>query len=157
MKYKSVNMLQDFEFHDSLWDFVSYDSGKLIVDVRFLNVHSDAAQNPEDCDMEIQLARMTFYGCRIITYEPGVPGETDESGKAFPSETIITYIGAIAPELFINELAQGTTVYSFTPTERGTWYIGGSGDEPFFEAQLSFTGITVEWDEYKGVAWYVEN
>ena len=65
MKYRVVNDLTPFEFHDSVWKLETFEAGALALRVKELNLHRDAAQNPCGCDMEIEEARMTFEGIRI--------------------------------------------------------------------------------------------
>ncbi|MBR2718518.1 MAG: hypothetical protein IKB78_04365 [Clostridia bacterium] len=155
MKYRADNTLHDFEFHDAEWHFVSYDSESLIVDAKHLNIHKNTAQNPANCDMELQLARITFYGCEIITFEPGVPWITDASGKSCPAEPLITYTGHAAREMLLHELNCTTCIFAFSKSDCERWRMAGCGDEPYFEAQISFDAVTIEWDEFRRPAWYV--
>lgn len=155
MKYQAVNTLYDFEFHDAVLHFVSYDSGSLVLDAMHLNIHKNTTQNTANCDMEIQLARITFCGCEILTYEPGVPWITDASGKSHPAEPLKTYTGHEAREMLLHELNCTTHVYAFNQDDCKAWRIAGCGDEPYFEAQISFDTVTIEWDEFRQPAWYV--
>ena len=118
-------------------------------------IHKNTEQNPSNCDMELQLARITFFGCEIINFEPGVPWITDASGKSYPAEPLITYTGHEAKEMLLHELNCTTCIYAFRKSDCERWRMAGCGDEPYFEAQISFDTVTVEWDEFRRPAWYV--
>ena len=154
MNYRLIDRLADFEFHDSAWSLISYDSGKLVVAARFLNIHRAALEEVITCDMEIKLAKITFSNCSVVAYEPGVPWKTDASGKSYPAEPIITYTSQDAEKRLLHELDRTTTIYRFEEDD-GNYRISGCGDEPYFEAVISFDGVTVEWDDFRRPAWYV--
>ena len=155
MKYQSMDLLSDFEFHDAECSLISYYAEKLVVEVKYLNIHKDANQNTSDCDMEILLARITFDNCKIVTYEPGVAWRQDASGKWAPAEPMIRFTGPEAQKRFLYDLECTTTILSFTEETCGTWKLGGCGDEPYFEALISFDHVAVEWDDFRRPAWYV--
>ena len=56
MKYRVENELDLFEFHDAEFSFISFEKNELVLSAKHLNIHENAAQNPHDCDMEIDLA-----------------------------------------------------------------------------------------------------
>ena len=60
MKYNVENQLDLFEFHDSEFSLISFDNDKLIVSVKYLNIHKNSLPNPSDYDMEIENAIITF-------------------------------------------------------------------------------------------------
>ena len=155
MKYRLIDRLADFEFHDSAWSLISYDSGKLVVEARFLNIHRAALADVITCDMEIQLAKITFCSCSVVAYEPGVTWKTDASGKSYPAEPMITYADLDAEKRLLHELDSTTTIYSFEEDNCGNYRISGCGDEPYFEAVISFNRVTIEWDDFRRPAWYV--
>ena len=61
MRFQSIDRLQDFEFHDSMWMLAQQNPTSFAFDVKELNLHLDASQNPEECDMEIEEARISFH------------------------------------------------------------------------------------------------
>ena len=65
MKYTSVNKLFDFIFHDSELDFESFENKELVISARHVNVSKNAPQNPEDEDMEIEKALITFRNSSV--------------------------------------------------------------------------------------------
>ncbi|MBR2053479.1 MAG: hypothetical protein IJ968_01145, partial [Clostridia bacterium] len=79
---------------------------------------------------------------------------TDASGKSYPAEPIITYTSQDAEKRLLHELDRTTTIYRFEEDD-GNYRISGCGDEPYFEAVISFDGVTVEWDDFRRPAWYV--
>ena len=155
MRFQSINRLLDFEFHDSMWSLADCDSASFAFDVTALNLHQDAPQNPESCDMEIENACVFFVGFRLAVYEPGVAWTTDASGKSCPTEPQKTYTGDEAIALFQLEAKHGIWVYALEQTDTGEWVLSGCGEEPYFEAGFSFDQVTIEWDKYRRPAWYV--
>ena len=154
MNCKSVNALHDFEFHDAYWEFAAWDAASLSVFAKHLNLHQDAPRNDSDCDMEIQLAGMTFEGFRAISYAPGVAWETDENGQSRPAEPLKVYEGDAAHKAFLRELQHGVNLLALRQKDE-CWMLIGCGAEPYFEVQFSFENVIVEWDAFKGPAWYV--
>ena len=45
-------------------------------------------------------------------------------------------------------------IYSHSIADGCRFVIEGCGEAPYFEIQFKARKITVEWDEYKGPAWY---
>lgn len=150
MKYEAVDALNCFEFHDSVWKLAA--DGTVCVEE--LNLHRDAAQNPRDCDMEIEEARVTFEDFQIRTQTPSVRWENDAAGISRPAEALVTCTGAPAAERFFHELRHGITVMSFEANEKGRCKICACGEDPYFEAEFDAKHIRIEWDALKGPAWY---
>lgn len=155
MKYRLIDRLADFEFHDSEWSLIASDSGKLVVGARLLNIHRNALPEVLTCDMEIDLAQITFSTCCVIEFEPGVPWKTDASGKSYPLEPMITYTNQEAEKRLLHELDSTTTIHAFEKENCGNYRISGCGDEPYFEAVISFDSVTIEWNDFRRPAWYV--
>ena len=153
MKYCVVDDLTLFEFHDSVWKLESFEAGALSLRVKELNLRRDAAQNPCGCDMEIEEARMTFEGFRILTQTPSVRWETDAAGISRPVEAVVTCAGEPAAERLLRELRRGINVFSMEEKD-GRCKICACGDDPYFEAEFSAEVVRIEWDEYRGPAWY---
>lgn len=70
MKYRVENQLELFEFHDSVFSLISFDKKDLVVSVKHLNIHEDAKDNLHDCDMEINVATISFRNIHILSLEP---------------------------------------------------------------------------------------
>ena len=153
MKYCST-FLSDFEFHDAVFGLVSLDSGDLTVHATELNIHQSAPQNDHPTDMEVDLARITFRDFRALTFEPGRVWKQDALGHSYPVGPQIVYEGTQAEERLLHELCNPMTVYEFAQ-EDDLLRIDGCGDEPWFTAQFACSSVTIEWDEYRRPAWYV--
>ena len=155
MRFRSTDRLQDFEFHDSMWTLADRGSASFAFDVKELNLHQDAPQNPESCDMEIENARISLIGFRLAFYEPGVAWTEDASGQSHPIEPLKTYTDDEAIALFLREAKHGIWVYALKQNDSHEWVLSGSGEEPYFEAGFSFGQVTIEWDAFRRPAWYV--
>ncbi len=147
MKYQSVNRMNDFVFHDSMWKFVSYEAGTLVVKAEELNVCADAPQNLSGCDMEIETARITFEGIEILPHKPS--DECKEEGKGGSADD--------AKAGFLREIRRpdGITVYSFEACADGSYLLCAQGDAPFFETVFSVRYMRIEWDALLRPAWYI--
>ena len=155
MRYRSVDSLRDFEFHDAKWMLVSHGDGSLVGDVKYLNIHQDAEQNTADCDMEIENARITLTGFRAIVHKQVFMECIDRSGVRHPADPPIISEGQQAFEALMNEMKDKMTFYSLCDTGDGKWLIEGCGESLFFEAQIAFESVSIEWDAYRRPAWYV--
>lgn len=154
MKYRSINRLSDFEFHDSEWYLVELSSSRLVVDVKLLNLRETAPQNNEGCDMEIEVARITFDSFCFHSFFPSAVLETNAGGVSQPTEPLKEYTGEKGIRLFLNELKETVTVFRFVPKEGDGWKLAASADDPYFEADFSFECVTIEWDTLCRPAWY---
>ena len=155
MRYQSINRLQDFDFHDAVWTLVSCSDNSLAGNVRFLNIHQDCPQNTEDCDMEIETARITMTGCRVIAYKPVSPEIIDSAGVRHPADPPVVYAGEKAAKALLNEMEYGMTFDSLHEGDNGSWILEGCGETLFFEAEIIFESVLVEWDSYRCPSWYV--
>lgn len=146
MKYSSVNNLQDFEFHDAQMEFISYADSKLVVSVKYLNIHKATPQNDFETDMEINLAQITFEGLSVKLFQ------LSKDEKANISNRISTE--KETEQKYISELKHGINIFEFGLFDSGFYYIDACGAEPWFTVQFSFKNVTVEWEEYSNKAWY---
>lgn len=153
MKYCSIDRMNDFEFHDSLFTFVSWDNNKLVVSAKCLNVHKDAAPNNLNSDMEISLARITFEGICINEFEPGRRWQTDENGNYYTNDPLVIYKSQKAQTMFEDELRSGITVMGIV-FENNEYELGACGNDPYFSIRFTFSSVRVEWDDYSKKAWY---
>jgi len=155
MKYISINKVDDFEFHDAVIDFFSFQNDDLEVSIKHLNIHSTAMQNPFDEDMEIKEARIAFKGFIPISYTKAKDLVKCEDGAWRPSE-YITMRDSEAFDSLMKEITHGVTVYYFEKSKEkdSEYYIEALGDEPYFTATFKCKDVIVEWDEYLKKAWY---
>ena len=154
MRYVSVNRPTDFEFHDAKFMLESFDNTHLKVRASYVNVHKDAEQNPFETDMEIDKAYITFDGFDLISYEPSRESKQGEDGEYYfvGDRVILTEKNAYIQ--FEKMLKNGFTVYDFGLYNDSTYFIDALSNDPFFTVLFKFDKFTVEWDEYKGKAWY---
>ena len=144
MRYRSVNSPQDFEFHDSFWSLADHDASSYVFDAKSLNLHRAAPQNPEDCDMEIEKALITFSGCRITGF------------RSYKEDAPKDYTGEQCLMRFPKEANHGMWVKGFDEIGHTRWLLASCGDEePYYEVRMSFDGVVIEWDAFRRPAWYV--
>ena len=153
MKYTSVNELSNFEFHDAKFFLDIFDENRLKIKAEFLNIHKDADQNPHQIDMEISVATITFEDFDLISYEPMRKYIEDKNGELYTTDLYIAFMGDSARSNFLKRLEAGSTVFDFAIKEGDVYFIDAS-DNPPFTVLFKFTKVTIEWDEYKGKAWY---
>ncbi len=156
MEYISINIFSDFEFHDAYFKFESFENSRLIISVRYLNIHKNTEQNPYAADMEIDIAKITFDNFQVKSFEPGRTWKQDKNGKLYTDEPQIIFEGETAKEKLLSELRLGTTVFEFGTLGNGNHYFDGMGNEPWFQAQFLFDSATIQWDKFKKTAWYEE-
>ena len=154
MKYTLVNRLSDFEFHDAKVSIDTFDGTILKIKADFLNIHSDAEQNPHNEDMEIAKAFITFEGFELISYEPVRAFQMDENGELSTTDPYIVFMGDFARLCFLKRLESGFTIFDFAVKEGDVYFIDAS-ETPPFTVFFTFAKVIIEWDEYKGKAWYV--
>ena len=154
LKYVSFNRLSDFEFHDSVLTLVSVEDQRLILNATHLNVHKGIEQNPHIDDMEIALASLTFEGFVICSYEPGRAWKRDEKGHYYTDEPQIILSGKEANDRFMKQIKSGITVLDLGEKEGSIYFIDGISEDPFFTLCFVFQNVSIEWDDFKGKAWY---
>lgn len=154
MKYTSVNKLFDFIFHDGELDFESFENKELVISARHLNVSKNAPQNPEDEDMEIEKALITFRNFCLKSIKRVAEYEKREDGCVVASKHEIIE-GEKAIEMFLSELKEnGLTVYSLDVFEDNLYYLDAFGEDPFFTSFFTFDEVSVQWDNFLKPAWY---
>ena len=155
MRYNLGN-LKDFEFHDSVFSFVSFEDDCLTVECEYLNIHKDSACNPFSTDMEIEKAEICFKNLRVISYEKERSCRIDENGNHYTDRPRIVICYEAALEKFTAQLKNKLTVLDFDIKENDVYFIDGISIDPFFTVCFMFENITVSWDDFKGEAWYTE-
>ena len=150
MRYISIDQLEQFEFHDSSWKLCSRDGDTVTFQVRSLNIHKHTEQNPYSMDMELDNARMTFRGFRLIHLEPRRSWRWDENGNGHPVGPRVLYTGEEGMDRLAKE---DVMVFHFDSVE-DHWEIGCCGIEPYFTVAFDFDSVQIEWDGYRRKAWY---
>ena len=154
MRFCVENDLSLFEFHDSIFSFVSFDGTDLVVSAKLMNIHKNTPQNLSDFDMEIASAQITLKNFASATYEPGRTWKTGEDGKSCPVGPRVLFRNQDAIDRILHELQNGFRVYHFEKEDSRRYSIGGCGIEPYFTIEFDLDGAVVCWDEYKKKAWY---
>lgn len=133
MKKLQYNDFKYLDFHDSYFIKTEVDGGRLVWVLEAVNVSSECALNPFGCSMMASEMRVEFadaiilQGCR-----------TDFLRLAEESFDIIS-----AEELKDED---NRHIFRFCMQQ-------GIGE--YIELEISFTGITFEWEKYVAKAWYV--
>lgn len=154
MQNRILDRLEDFEFHDAELRLESCEGDTLILSAKALNLRRDSLLSMEDGDMEILSARLTFSGFDLVWYEPGRVWRKDAQGQLQPVGEQIHLENAPGMDAFLTELRAGTTVFSLHRQADHSWVLGGAGSEPYFEVCFRCGSSAVEWDAFKGPAWY---
>lgn len=164
MQYYLVNRLDAFEFHDAELSLILWDDNRLIVTATYLNIHKDAAPNNPDTDMELTEALITFHGFRIIEFEPSRALKKDENGNVYPAEPIVIHTNSVAKDMFENELRNkiivlrmdiNNGIYNLLADRIHNLLAGGI--DPCFSVRFDFDSARIEWNGYRGKAWYVRD
>lgn len=150
MKYISIDQLEQFEFHDSVWKLHTRDGDTVTFLVEHLNIHKNTEQNTGDWDMELGPARMSFRGFRLIHFEPGRSWTNDENGNSVPVGPRILITGE---EGMARLGAEKFDVLHLCRLE-DHWEFGGCGPEPYFTVEFDFDSVEIAWDDYAKKAWY---
>ena len=143
--FVSVDFPRDFEIHDSLWTLRDIADGEVTLAAERLIFRAEAPQNPFGCDMELESARVTLCGIRILRgcfY--------DFSGE----------IACTASEAGIRLLAEAEKGFRALGLERrreNRWFLTGTNEIPYFEAEIAWELARVECDSFLGPAWYVKS
>lgn len=154
MKYRAVNQLDCFEFHDTVFTFVRFDNDELVVSAKHLNIHKSTEQNTSDYDLEIDCAKIVFKGLQTHSFEPSREWKIDEKGNSYTNDPLIIFKGQEAEDKLMQEIRNGIKIYYFGRDGDSQYCIEGCGIDPFFTTKFSFDSVTVEWDGYLKKAWY---
>lgn len=151
MKYLSENRLYDFVWHDSVFSLIGYENDTLKIKAEFLNIVKTSPYNPEESDMQIRDAVITFEGFRVakvITTAATqiILDEYDEfSGKE----------GDSALEETLMVLRGGLTVLDFGIHDSGYHFFSALDEKSrMVDVRFMFYNAVATWDEFSGVAWY---
>ncbi len=153
MKYIFKDRLSDFAFHDSMWRLISFEEGTAKFKVKFLNVHRDALKKYFENDMEIREAYITFSGVSSVTFEEGEEWKKNDEGEFYRVKEPNIHGGKEAEEFFVSEFGDGAVVYDLRQNGK-TVGIDCLGKMPFFTVCFACESAKIEWDEFRGEAYY---
>ena len=152
--YTSVNHPESFDFHDSVFRLGRVGDTEIAVCVQALNISKAAEQNPYECDMEIQTAHIVFRGVSEFVYDPGRVWERDAEGNFAPVGPKILFRGKEAYSRFEDDLSEGAMIICHSIVEADHFEIDGTGKGPYFFVSFKAEEVVIEWDDYRGPAWY---
>ncbi len=157
MRYISKDSTENFEFHDSFVKSADLENGILNLIVQYLNIHKGLPENPNDCDMEIEEAKITLTDFSLKCFTFGGAWQIDENGNSYQTESVTECEGEEGLVHFKREIDKGFTILDWYTSDQENeliYNIEACGDEPFFDVSFSASSITIEWDSYRKKAWY---
>ena len=158
MKYRSVNNLNEFEFHDAQMENVSFDGDILTGLVECLNIRKETGQNPSDRDMEIAKAKLTISGIRKLSFEVKPSIYSDRDGKERIEGQHAVWEEDEAGEKLADAARYFLRFYYLEVSGGNRCYAEVCGqDDPYFILRFSFDTAVVEWDDYAKQAWYEDD
>ena len=145
MNFRSEDRLGDFNFEDSRWSLLLWDTDADVcrVGIKGLNLKSGTPHDPADVDLEIEYAVMTFDGLRVSEFRVHDPEEA-------------AFEGPEAAVRLLEALRNGLTADQFDPSAHtpGRACLLVDDRRTAFDAVLEFRRVAGEWDALKGKAWY---
>ncbi len=154
MKYQVTNDISIFQFHDARPTLISYEDNILKLSVESLNIMHETEQNPNEADMEIKEAFITFDNFRVISTDTGLSYIKKDNGEMIELERI-KLTSKEAEVFFLERLSNEPffDILDFVKNDIGSYsMIAHAGKQ--FTLIFDFDNITIEWDEYNGKAWY---
>lgn len=148
MTYTSIDHPDHFTFMDTTWELLRREGNDLTFRLRDLCVSKDEPNNPEFCDLQTEEAIVTFRNFELLHAESPecMLTETDGSTSVIPARV---FGGEEAMERLANE---SLFVPNFDPVGEHWVLQAIAGD--FFEVQLRFDSVLIEWDGFTRGAWY---
>lgn len=150
MKYRSVNHLEHFYFHDAELQNGQIAGDTLTASLRYLNIHAGAPQNDGEFDMEIELAQITFEGMRELS-AGNLPSQLISPDGAVTNIESVIYSGDEARELLTELFEYDLIIFSLEQSAPGICTMDTCNGDII---RFAFDQVTIEWDGYSGRAWY---
>jgi hypothetical protein len=146
MRYRAVDELEHFRFHDARIVAQEWTDGNLVWTIEALNVTTAFSGCDFETDLEIERVRMTFENARVFVdaeISGGLRRMDADEAKRFMVERLV----AEQPWLsYLMQDEQNRAVVEIVTTEAGELFI----------LTLSYSRAVIEWDAYAGEAWYLE-
>lgn len=158
MQYCVKNQLHLFEFHDSVFSFVRFDQTCLVVSAKYLNIHKEAKENPEDCDMEIDSAEISFNGIENFAFKWMEEYEPAVDGTLYMTRSSILFRDKEAENRFMDALKRRITVDGIEICEdKNGKDIIRIYTHNCFLVEFTFESVLIRWDTYSKKAWYEQH
>jgi hypothetical protein len=151
MKYRSVNEIEKFEFHDSIIEKVLFRGNDMILNISYANVLTTNSQNHFSTDMCVNNINFIFKKYKIKKMIWKRVQRYDDNNELI--EEILEEI--ILESQFCKTLEgiknfnisygqyKGKSIYVFEIIANRLLYVELTSDE-----------VIAEWDSYDGEAWY---
>jgi len=117
-----------------------------------INAHRQTAANPNDSDMEIDDAKITFAGFTVSELRYQQPFKKLSSGEVATQESY-TLQGETAMDAFLELASDSFEVADFHQIMDGSYMLVTGSDGHFF-VRLDFESARIEWDELSREANY---
>lgn len=160
MKYRSMDELEAFAFHDGEIRSVQRDGDDLIFQVEGINATTENSQNTAACDLCIDQARMLFSNAELTAIRVFV-----EAKRPTPNNVVME----LSPPLpdrdtywDILQEAIGTTgaiilsmedLQTYNGKTAVTFLLEGASD--VFQLTILYNQVQIDWNDFSGPAWYV--
>ncbi len=148
------DQLQNFEFHDSCFSYISWNDEVLKISVKHLNAKKDTLANDFDSDMEIEEAKITFCGFSVKEFEPLRAWHRNEDGDLYTDDPHIIYTDIEARNMFEDELRNSFAVTGIFNNGNEEYELSASSGGGGFTLRFRFSSVAVEWEKYLQKAWY---
>ena len=159
MKYKSINELNTFEFHDALIKDISFNHNEIIILVSELNATTDNSQNTDTVDLCIEEAELTFLNAKItkIEFSGWVTYDSHHNliEKVEPRQVDNADFFEIVQKTKECGWAYFQSMESVQKQDDKftvCFYIDGGAGTYYMTMEYSCASVT--WNSYSGAAWY---
>lgn len=160
MKYKSINELSNFEFHDAIIKKINFNGKELILIVSSLNATIQNSKNDFEKDMCIEKANLIFENVNIESIVFSAYKNFDADGNLINSVEAVY----VEPKEYKNILktkdndygwfyAMGELLQLSDKTYKVSFDMEGYF-VGFYAITFKFSKVTVEWNNFNGEAWY---
>jgi len=160
VKYRSINELSKFEYHDAIIEKFEFMQGNLIVEVSGINITTANPQNTFEKDMCTHKANIIFEGATVEKIIISGYESLDSDMKLIEKVADVEVKKEEYNSIFDNaEGAYGhiSSMEILTKLEDGKYQICFCIDAyhiGWYYLTLVFERGIVEWDEFNGEAWY---
>lgn len=158
-RYKSINELHAFSFHDAAIENISFCEGRMIWLVSSLNATSQNSQNAQSIDQCIKEAEMVFSYAKVAEIEFWGWSIHDNKGnlveKVAPRKAVESEFSDIMEKTVACGWAHFFSMESLEKQgEIHTVCFSIDGGAGMYNMTMEFRDVVVTWNDYSGPAWY---
>lgn len=164
MAFCIKNSISDLEFNDSEIFGCKSEKSNLTLYIKHLNVKRNTVENSSDFDMEIDVAKLTFFNLSFVSLKLGDTWAPDNNGVMQCTKKGKKFSGIRGAKKFIKEISNSFCLSKFVTSKipditNGTDVFSHELSchgchEPYFDVVLLSDSFTIEWDRYRQKAWY---